>query len=423
MPDLDTERLSVAATGPGQWLPPPTAEWKAGVESGRIGVDVETASGLIAATAGTFTSARGRFTESSLDGILDLWLSAPGGLRVGTQHAEGSDDRLTWHLGRGIRPRRSLCHRLDDRGTSCEVPCIRFDLAFDPAARKSPHGDLVEYFGQRMRHDQASLACSLVLSSRHSLACGSDDVPLTDERGDMLPLVWNATRLYGVDLVSRGDATADLFGHGAKVVHLRQKAAQRIEQNRDHQQAIGHRLMHRRTQLRKLFGRPDSGLVNMGVDPSTLREIAAELAKLPQAMLQQVWQTGATLEARRVNGSTRWRNCSTRDKVGLVRGLTGAVFTDRLDLDDSANVTLHEFAHLYDNAVDVPSLSPEWLALWRADLAAGRIPDGNERTDAREWFAEGFASYFDSMITRSRLSQPTREYFQALAERAERCLT
>jgi len=98
------------------------------------------------------------------------------------------------------------------------------------------------------------------------------------------------------------------------------------------------------------------------------------------------------------------------------------VFVDRLHVDDSASVTLHEFGHLFDNVAGVPSLTPEWLALWRADLAAGRIPDGNERTDAREWFGEAFACYFDSMTTRSRLSQPTRDYFQALAEKAEACI-
>jgi hypothetical protein len=107
--------------------------------------------------------------------------------------------------------------------------------------------------------------------------------------------------------------------------------------------------------------------------------------------------------------------------VGIALGLAAAVFVDRLHVDDSASVTLHEFGHLFDNVAGVPSFLFAWLSLWRGDLAAGRVPDGNERTDPREWFAEGFASFFDSAVTRSRLSTATRAYFATLAERAERC--
>jgi len=416
---IDHERLSIPAVGPSSWLPPPSPTWI--VQDGPVGVDGEKGviRGYVAATAGNFASGRGRFDERSLEAALDLWREQPGGLSVHIEHGS----TLPWFVGRAVRPRRSTAYRLDHRGRAHRVAAIRADLAIDASAAVSPVGDLRQYILTRAASDSGSLSSSLVLTvERRQEYEGAKYTPKRDAGGTALPLLWMPVALYGSDLVAMGDAVGDLLGRDGLVAYLRQKAAQRTEANRDHLQAIGHRLMHRRAMMRAQFGRPDSGLVNGGVDDSTIREIASELAKLPRAMLQQTWQTGATLEARRVNGSTTWRGCSTRDKVGIALGLAAAVFVDRLHVDDSASVTLHEFGHLFDNVAGVPSLTPEWLALWRADLAAGRIPDGNERTDAREWFGEAFACYFDSMTTRSRLSQPTRDYFQALAEKAEACI-
>lgn len=109
-------------------------------------------------------------------------------------------DGLLNYLGRLVSPKRSLTMATgtERRGP---VACVRADLFFDPGARYSPHGDLVKYFSERIKHDAASLSSSLVLSVDIDTSGNWDAAP-----------IWTPTHIYGSDLVDMGDAVDALLG-------------------------------------------------------------------------------------------------------------------------------------------------------------------------------------------------------------------
>ncbi len=178
----------------------PDAEWVGQQVYVGISADPAVIHGLVVAQAGWFKTAnRGRFDESSLLEIQRLWPAA--GLPCNAEHANMTSDRLTFYLGRIVDPRRNVATVTAPDGHHVLVPAIRADLVFDPAARRSPHGDLVGYFLERVRNDPSSLSSSLVL-----------DVEVENDSYELPPL-WHPLGLMGCDLVSCGDAVGGLLGH------------------------------------------------------------------------------------------------------------------------------------------------------------------------------------------------------------------
>ncbi len=61
------------------------------------------------------------------------------------------------------------------------------------------------------------------------------------------------------------------------------------------------------------------------------------------------------------------------------------------DHPDAAQTARHEFAHGLDFALGYPSHSEAWLQIWRADVAAGKVPGDANQDKPEEFFAEQFA--------------------------------
>jgi len=208
-----TATLKLLRASPTPRIPIPDApsdSWLA--EPGPVGVDEKagpagTIHGCVVAQAGPFKSeGRGRFDESSLDRIIQLWPTA--GLKSHAQHGHVFDDRLLGFLGRMVSPRRSLALIQDGHGQQVATPCVRANLVFDPSARKAPGGDLVTYFTARAKSDPDSLSSSLVLETDTD-----EDWHPSVRSGNGQPPLWLPTALHGVDIVSIGDAVGALLGY------------------------------------------------------------------------------------------------------------------------------------------------------------------------------------------------------------------
>ena len=67
----------------------------------------------------------------------------------------------------------------------------------------------------------------------------------------------------------------------------------------------------------------------------------------------------------------------------------------------------HEIGHAVDFALGYPSRSAAWLRIWRADVAAGRVPSyAGQRDKPDEYWAEQFARRWSpDLWPRSREAQ------------------
>jgi hypothetical protein len=78
------------------------------------------------------------------------------------------------------------------------------------------------------------------------------------------------------------------------------------------------------------------------------------------------------------------------------------------DHPDAPLTACHEIGHALDFALGYPSRSAAWLQIWRADVAAGRVPsDNQQREKPNEYWAEQFARRWspDFLWARSREAQ------------------
>jgi hypothetical protein len=62
------------------------------------------------------------------------------------------------------------------------------------------------------------------------------------------------------------------------------------------------------------------------------------------------------------------------------------------DHPDAPLTAVHEFGHVLDSLLGHVSRSPQWLKIWQADVAAGRVPGfAGQREKPEEYWAEQFA--------------------------------
>jgi hypothetical protein len=153
--------------------------------------------GVIIAEVGPFNEPmpRGQFTaEESLPSIVAVLKrnDISGGTLCEFDHGA----RAGALVGRIKNPRLSTTTRPD--GTT--VACVRGDLCFAPAARRSPtFGDLPDYIWSAVEFDNQALMLSCVISPR--------EIP--DPNGG--PNIWLAKRISQIDIVSSGAATSSML--------------------------------------------------------------------------------------------------------------------------------------------------------------------------------------------------------------------
>jgi hypothetical protein len=174
------------------------------------------------------------------------------------------------------------------------------------------------------------------------------------------------------------------------------------------------------------------------VDPSvgrplTLDEFNAaneQIAKVPLAVHQTVGAAGKSIKMWSGRGITEhpekahlrgvhprgWPTGKTWDQVPGAGGGDTYIVANRLQAGHgSANLILHEHAHTYERAHQQVtgvklSQAPEWQAVHQT------VPwiDPYQRSYPEESFAESFAKYYHSAITRLQLAAEVIQYFAGL---------
>ena len=96
------------------------------------------------------------------------------------------------------------------------------------------------------------------------------------------------------------------------------------------------------------------------------------------------------------------------------------IVANKINTSASVNVVLHEAGHGVDRAFQLPEISseqtrlsarPEWLRIHEEQRAAGLVPSAYQRAYAEEYWAESFASMYDSPSARAKLPAAVRAYF------------
>ena len=201
------EKLRIFFLSGGGRSDPPAPSGKWDIEPSAIGPDPKSGqagviNGMVIAQAGEFkTEGRGAFDEGGLREIQSAW--PHDGAVCGLQHATVFDDRLLFHVGRVVSPKRHITGVTNSKGAQVSVACLRGDLILDLAAKESPSGDLPRYLLARCKSDPKSLSSSLVLSA---------EMDYGGNRGG--PPLWHVGEIYGDDIVAVGDAVDGLLGAG-----------------------------------------------------------------------------------------------------------------------------------------------------------------------------------------------------------------
>lgn len=172
---------------------------------GLTGVDRENKQllGFIVAEAGPFKSKRGEFSKEGLTSIVNVGNSHRLGLKSRFTHPGLSSDGLGTHLGRATK------FRLTDNDTK-----VRADLQFADVAFKGPKGDLAGYVMDLAETDPDALGTSVVIVPKEEFRLNKDGTRMKDEKGEPLPPLWTAEKLFAVDVVDTGDATNSMLSAG-----------------------------------------------------------------------------------------------------------------------------------------------------------------------------------------------------------------
>jgi hypothetical protein len=187
-------------------MPPPGRRNVLAISDNRIGVDRENriVHGRVVAELGPFKSkGRGEFNLSSLERIVDLGNSAPGGLKSRFKHPTMSDDGLGKYLGRDKN------FRLDGDKVRADFHIADVAMQSPPEGGGTPYG---EYILNLASNDPGALSSSLVLDYKSEYQLEPDGkTRAKDDSGELLPPVWLPTKLWAIDVVDTGDAVNDFL--------------------------------------------------------------------------------------------------------------------------------------------------------------------------------------------------------------------
>jgi hypothetical protein len=170
--------------------------------------------GYVIAQEGPFKSeGRGEFDNKSLDIIQQLAKAIPEGLRSRLGHPPEGEDGVGKYLGRVKDPWQDTTTTPEGK----QVKCVRGDLCFNPAAHKTPHGDLADYIMTAVENDPGALSTSLVLSTEMEYRIDPQTRrPAIDDDGAELAPLWRPTALHGTDVCFEGDAVDGLLARLSK---------------------------------------------------------------------------------------------------------------------------------------------------------------------------------------------------------------
>jgi hypothetical protein len=160
--------------------------------------------GRVVAQRGVFKSRRGRFTDKSLERVVELGNAEPAGLTARWTHPTLSADGLGNFLGR-------------DRNFRVDGDLVRADLHFNKTAMEPPPGGgkpRAHYLMDLVESDPSAVGSSLALKSEKLAALGDDGTPKKDDTGEPEPAEWIPTHLHACDVVDDGDAVHTAFLSG-----------------------------------------------------------------------------------------------------------------------------------------------------------------------------------------------------------------
>ncbi len=165
-----------------------------------------------------------------------------------------------------------------------------------------------------------------------------------------------------------------------------------------------------------------------------INNVHREIAKIPKNILLKVKNYGGTLDMISGNGVTDhpdyiylkgviprgWPKGSTWDNAAGIGGVRQTVLVANKVKECNSNFVLHEHAHTIEYCMaPVRSLSGKnsWkVDIWNKNKGRKLIPSNYEAAYPEEYWAESFASYFNSSTTRSLLPQNVIDYFDDFVE-------
>jgi len=170
----------------------------------------------------------------------------------------------------------------------------------------------------------------------------------------------------------------------------------------------------------------DSGKV---VQLKDVNNVNRELAKIPDSILLKAKRKGAKLDMVSDSGITAhpdythlkgvrprgWSHGTWDDVPGAGGSKTVVVANKLKEGHGSINLVLHEHAHTIEGRMTSGgSLSGKnsWkVDIWNKNKGRKLIPNHYEASYSEEYWAESFASYFNSAATRNKLPQNVIDYF------------